>query len=300
MPSIPGNAQHPLGPPTSSGTLITVDMMLQQPTRITAMVMDLSLQKFVADQIFTSGGGVTGGAVVYDVVDSNWIYSTRDAQEIGPGSEFPIITGDRRPVSIAPVKKWGGRTWISDEARDRNDTILFTNEVRRMTNTIIRKINAVAMQVVQASITASGQTFAGHSWSAVNLGGVSPTPPQQQPTGDIAAAQAKADIQELGVHYDLLLLNPSDYANLAMVYGQTLDAVFSNFGITNIISSNRVPAGTGYFVDTGQAGQMRVEKPLGTETYREPNTERTWVQASVRPVMFVTNPTAILQVTGIA
>ena len=45
---------------------------------------------------------------------------------------------------------------------------------------------------------------------------------------------------------------------------------------------------------------MRIEKPLGTETYREPERERTWVQTSVRPVMFITNSFALLQVTGIA
>jgi hypothetical protein len=68
----------------------------------------------------------------------------------------------------------------------------------------------------------------------------------------------------------------------------------------DLYSSNRVPAGTAYVVASGQVGEMRVEKPLGTETWREPEEEKTWVQSSVRPVMYVTNPFSVLEVTGIA
>ena len=53
---------HPLGPPTLSGNELTIDTMLNQPTRITNMIMDLSLQRFIIDRIFASAGGVTGGA----------------------------------------------------------------------------------------------------------------------------------------------------------------------------------------------------------------------------------------------
>ncbi len=40
---IPMQTAHPLGPPTVSGTSITVDTMLNQVTRITRMISDLSL-----------------------------------------------------------------------------------------------------------------------------------------------------------------------------------------------------------------------------------------------------------------
>jgi hypothetical protein len=44
---------------------------------------------------------------------------------------------------------------------------------------------------------------------------------------------------------------------------------------------------------------MRVEKPLSTETWREAETQRTWVQSDVRPVMVITNPYGIAKVTGL-
>src|SRR6478752_4186964 len=49
---------HPFGPPVVTGTSITVEAMLNQPTRITRMVMDLTRERFIADKIFTNGGGV--------------------------------------------------------------------------------------------------------------------------------------------------------------------------------------------------------------------------------------------------
>src|SRR5690554_2512390 len=47
---------HPLAAPVVSGTEITVDVMLQQPTRITQFLMDITLQRFVLDRLFASAG----------------------------------------------------------------------------------------------------------------------------------------------------------------------------------------------------------------------------------------------------
>jgi hypothetical protein len=60
-----------------------------------------------------------------------------------------------------------------------------------------------------------------------------------------------------------------------------------------------VTNGTAYVVATGQVGELRIEKALGTETWREEKTQRTWVQSDVRPVMYVTNPYSIKKVTGL-
>jgi hypothetical protein len=80
---------HPLAAPTITGTTITVDLMLQQPTRITAFLMDITLQRFILDRLFTSPGGVTGGAVVYDVIQENDLYTDRDVEPVAPGCRVP-------------------------------------------------------------------------------------------------------------------------------------------------------------------------------------------------------------------
>src|SRR3954469_22697122 len=123
---------HPLGPPVISGTTITVDTMLNQPTRVTRMIMDLTLQRFIADRVFASAGGVSGGAVVYDQAILNELYTDRDVQRVAPGEEFPIITSSRQAPKLAQVEKWGGKVFVTDEARDRNNSVALTNQLRQL------------------------------------------------------------------------------------------------------------------------------------------------------------------------
>jgi hypothetical protein len=293
-------AAHPLGPPTVSDTLITVDLLLQQPTRITQMIMDLTQQRFIADMIFSSGGGVTGGAVVYDQATMNQLYTERDVEKVAPGGEFPLVTSAKLRPRVAEVEKYGGKVFITDEARDRNQQSVFANQIRQLANTMVRKINLIAVTVLVASVDEYTQTFGGHPWSAVQTAGSTASQASEYPAADFAKAQQYADQQELGVTYDLWLLNPQEMATLITLYGSAnLSALLSSMGL-NVYSSNRVPAGKAYVVASGQVGEMRVEKPLGTETWREPEEEKTFVQSSVRPVMYVTNPFSVLEVTGIA
>lgn len=303
LPVIAGGADtpvHPLGAPSVSGTNITVDLMLNQPTRVTRMIEDLTLQRFIADQVFASAGGVTGGAVVYDEAVENELYASRDVQKVEPGAEFPTIESERRVPKVVPVEKWGGKVWIPDESRDRNNAATFTNKVRQLGNTIVRKINQRAIAVLDASIAASSQTATGVDWSSVVVGGSSQSNADEFPARDFAYAAQLAEEDELGVSYDLWLLNPQEYTQLIIIYGASgLNELLSALGI-RVYVSNRVTAGTAYVVASQQVGEMRVEKALGTETWREPERERTWVQSSVRPVMYVTNPYAVIQFTGLA
>lgn len=274
--------------------------MLNQPTRITRMIMDLSLQRFIADRVFASGGGVTGGAVIYDRVTANQLYTNRDVERVSPGMEFPEITGDRLVPSVAEVEKWGGKVYITDEARQRNNTANFTNLVRQLTNTIVRKTNARAIAVLEAAITASGRSVVGRNWSTATDVGPTPTTRQQLPMRDFAEAARQAEVNEFGITYNLWIINPQEYANLIILYGAAgLRDLLGELNIS-IYVSNRVPAGSAYVVAAQQAGEMRVEKPLGSETWREPGRERTVLQSSVRPLFFVDNDYAVLKFTNLA
>jgi hypothetical protein len=273
--------------------------MLNQPTRVTRFIMDLSLQRFIADRVFQSGGGVTGGAVIYDVATQNWLYADRDVQRVSPGGEFPIITSSRPVPSLATVEKWGGKVYVTDEAKDRNNSVALTNQLRQLTNTIIRKINARAVAELETALAAiPALTYTGHDWNAYQPAGTSPSALANSPMSDLLMAQMQADKDELGVNYDTAILNPLNVLRLNQVYGSGLVQGLQDLNLT-IYSSNRVAVGTGYILSSQQVGELRVEKPLGTETWREQKTERNWIQSSVRPVMFVSNPYAVRKITGI-
>lgn len=306
VPVVSGGAvanptSHPLGVPTVTGTEIAVDTMLQQPSRITTFVMDITQQRFILDRLFTSAGGVTGGALVYDVVVANELYLDRDVEPVSPNGEFPVVVGHRRAPAVAEVEKWGGKYPFSDEARDRNDQSQFRNQNIQLANTIVRKLNTRAIEVLNAAIAANaGQSqFVGHDWSAAIPGGSNPTAPALTPGADFAMANLLADQHELGIYFNVALLNPINLMELRLFYGGSLEQMLEDNGFDEVFGSNRVPVGSAYFVAEGQVGEMRTEKALGTETWRDPDHERTWVQSSVRPLWAVNNPFAVLQATGL-
>ena len=291
--------QHPLGAPSVSGTTYTVDMALNAPTRVTRTLMDLTLQRFFADRVFANTGGVTGGAVVYDELIANDLYLDRDIERVAPGDEFPIVTGSRRAPKVAEVEKWGGKFFVTIEARDRNDVSVFTRNVRQLANTIVRKINQRAVEVLEAAVQAAPtRQVTGNSWGSVVTAGSTASNSNLWPGYDFARAQMLAEQAELGIVYDLWIMNPAEYLQLARIYGTGLNDLLNSLGV-NIFVTNRVAAGTAYVVAERQPGQMRIEQPLATTQWYEERTERYWTQSSVRPLMFVDNRFAVLKFVGL-
>jgi hypothetical protein len=130
----------------------------------------------------------------------------------------------------------------------------------------------------------------------VVTGGASQTTASGWPAADFAKVQLLADQKELGVVFDTWILNPVDANDFNIVYGENANQVLANHGI-RFITSNRITPGVAYVIESGNVGQMRLEKPLSTETWREQGTQRTWVQSDVRPVFVITNPYSIAKVT---
>jgi hypothetical protein len=153
---------------------------------------------------------------------------------------------------------------------------------------------------MNAAISASSRTFVGRNWSTIVTGGSSQTDADYWPSRDFAYANMVAEQEELGVDYNLWILNPQEYFRLTVLYQGQLLTVLAAAGI-EVFISNRVTAGTALCVARGQLGEMRIEQPLATETWRDADgRQRTFIQSSVRPLWFVDNPFAILKVTGLA
>jgi hypothetical protein len=153
---------------------------------------------------------------------------------------------------------------------------------------------------LEAAVQASpNRLVTGVNWSATVTAGSTASNSTLWPGYDFARAQAQAETEEFGIVYDLWIMHPNEYLQLARIYGSTLNELLGSLGIS-IFVTNRVTAGTAYVVQSGQVGQMRVEQPLQTNQWYEEETERFWTQSSVRPLMFVDNRWAVLKFTGLA
>lgn len=297
--------QFPLGSPTVSGTTVTVDTMLNQPTRVTRRIADITLERFIVTRIFAEGGAVSGGAVIYDQAVLNELYLTRDVEQRAPGGEYPVVTAQRLAPQVAVVEDWGGKFPMDITAVRRNDAAQFSNKTTQLGNTIVRKVNTRAVDTLEAAVAAQSgaTTFVGQNWNTVVVGGSSQTNVTGMPAADLTKAQLGADTDELGVEYDLWLVNPAQKHQFDLIYsafGGSPQKVLSDLGIREMYGSNRVAAGTAYAVASGQVGELRLEQALQTETWYDPEERTWWTQSSIQPVMYVTNPYSIRKITGLA
>ncbi|MBD8218207.1 hypothetical protein IFU40_06115 [Microbacterium sp. CFBP 13617] len=292
---------YPFAAPSVNGSTITVETMLNQPTRITRYMSDIALRNYISPLIFATPGGVSGGAVIYDQLTLNDLFPTRDVQEVAPGAEFPNLTSEDGEPKVAAVEKHGGKYFVTDEARDRNDSGKIQRESRKQMNAMVRRQDARSIAILDAALAQfPSQTVVASNWNNVVTGGVSQTNAALWPASDIARVQGLADTQELGVQIDTLIVNPMQAVQLSIVYGDNLNDVLANAGVENLRASNRVAAGTAFALAAQQPGEMRPEKPLSTETWREPGSQRTWVQTDARFVSFVTDPYSVFKLTGLA
>jgi hypothetical protein len=292
---------YPLGPPTISGTTYTVDFLLENPRRVTQVIANLALQRFYVDRIFASAGTITGGSVVYDQATANDLYATRDVQRVEPGKEFPVVTFDRGVPLTAQVEKFGGKFFVTDEARRRNDVARINRALVRLANTIVRKIQQRALAELQASITANSRTAVGVSWTTAM--GTAPTAlaPGSGPGRDFARIQRSAIDQELGYTYDFAIMNTAQWEVLQTLYGTPGDAMAAMrvYGINNVWVTPRKTAGSVYFLSQRQVGELGYEVALNTATWRDERYQQNWYQSSVNPIVYVTDPFAIIELTGV-
>ena len=173
-------------------------------------------------------------------------------------------------------------------------------EGRKLMNAMVRRQDARSVATVDASLAALGsQTIVGLNWSAVVTGGASQSNASAWPAADFAKVQLVADQQELGVEIDTWIMNPAQLAQLRLVYGSDYASVLASYGIS-VAASNRVVVGTAYALAAGMVGEIRAEKMLTTETWREPETQKTWVQTDARFTQYVTDPYSVFKVTGLA
>lgn len=293
---------YPLGAPVIADPKITVDMAYKTPGRITKRLSDLTLQKFIAPELFGSPGTTTtAGAIIYDTITINELYTKTDVEQRGPSDEYPIVQGERLAPKVAQSEDWGGKFWMEDAAIRRNDTVQMDRLTQQLANTLVRKVNQRTVAVLDAVIASLGGAgvVPGHDWGVVELTGTSPTPMAERPFADIIAAQLAADVEELDYNYNVWIMNPQEYASLRVVYGPDLTSILADAGISTF-RSNRVTAGTAYAAVRGGVGFLGYEQMLTTETWREPATKQNFVQSSVLPIMGVTDPYAVKKVTGLA
>lgn len=297
---------YPLSGPTVSGTQITLDVALNNPTVIIREIAQLAQQKFFASKVFSDAGGVEGGAVLFELPPSvaTDLFAERGFQEVAPGEEAPELTFLRGVPTIAKPRKIMGKFKVTKEQRKRNQVRILQRAMVQSANTIALTLDAMAVTVLNAAISANSRTLAGQSWATAAGTTMTTRSGTNVATSDLLSARKAVELEQRGVNLDSALIHPNQELSLAQAasaQGVTIDQIFATAGISNWFSSPRVTAGTAILYEQGQVGGWANEFPLALNQWVDPETDNTaWNQWSVSPAMFVDNQYALLELTGVA
>lgn len=288
-------------PAAISGQNLTLSLFLNNPARVQRTLEELSSQRFIADRIFAGGPAASGGAVIYDQVTAENLYTLRDIQEITPGSEFPIVNGAEPNPLVALVKKWGGSAIFTYEQVRRNQLDVLRRELIRLRNTIVKKVDTVAIATLDASPKQTQSASGDWTTAATDI------------ISDVETAKNKIDLIDMGYEASWVLINPAQAldirkdADIRTAYPrENLGANLLNKGAADLAGilgldwyvSNRVTAGE-VWVGAGTVGFISDEIPGPySRVLDEMDKERWRVMAARVPTMGVTDPKAVVKITG--
>lgn len=157
---------YPAGAPTLSGALLTIDTLLKSPTQIRRRLQTLSDLRFVADQLLTQRFRSSGGAVLAE--QNPTVVNTRAVRAVAPGAEYPYANpSDGNPALLA-VQNWGQAERLTDARIKRhiNGGDELDRVLRVLVNSIISKVDAVAIAAIASNVTATQPAIAG--WEGDN------------------------------------------------------------------------------------------------------------------------------------
>jgi hypothetical protein len=143
------------------------------------------------EPVFSDAGGVEGGAILYELPPTTADRPVRRARRpggrTGRGVPAPHVP-PRRPV-VAKPRKLGAKWFVTKEQRKRNDIRIVQRAMVQTANTIALTLDAMAIAVLNAAITANSRTLAGQSWATA--AGVTRRPgrARTRPTSDLLSAR---------------------------------------------------------------------------------------------------------------
>lgn len=301
---------YPLDAVTTSGTLITLDQYVKSPTVRNRRIADIASQEFFAHTIFTNGGQLKGGAVLFERPNPllTDLYTQRRLQEMAPGTEAPQLTFVRGVPMVALPREIGGKFSLTKQERARNDPRLVENALTQIGNTVARDLEVMALSELNAVIAATSRTFASTQTLATSAATTFSTrTASNQPGADLARLVATIHGEQRGHRMNSVIYNNMDWATLVSIYGVDgtdgnagARAILAANGITNVNTSVQQPQGKAKFYEAGAVGSWYTEFPLKTIQWEDPvEDEKWWSQTTVSPTYAVDDQFAMVEQTGL-
>lgn len=287
--------------PSLAGTQLTVEAALKQPTLIRDRIAKLADEQLLLPKFFRQlGTRVAGGGMLYStIVAADFYTAAGDLEPRTPGAEYAVAQGLEPTPALALIEDYGAKAQIMDEEVLRNDVNRMDQITVQLTNELLRKLDTRAVAALAAAPIGTVAVTA-DPWDAQVFVGpeTSLTASAARPTSHLAQAQELADLEELGVTHDVLVVHASQARALRTAYGADLGAMLESVGLT-MYSNPRLPAGTAYVAQGGQVGVVGFELPLTVEVIDDRKTRSRWVQVFAPFAVAVDRPGSAKRITGL-
>lgn len=287
--------------PELNGRVLSVDAALRQPSLIQAQIARLADEVLLLPKFLRQlGAPVTGGGILFHATAASDFYAS-DVEMRTPGAEYRVVEGVDPTPQLAVVEDWGGKFFIGDEQILRNTVNYLDQQTTQLANTIARKLDTRLMTKIGGA--GIGTLAPATGWDDLTFVGplTDLTPSADRPTAHFAEVQEMADLEELGVKHDLLIVHPQQALHLRTAYAENLDAMLESAGFTEGMFANpRVPIGVAYTLQQGMVGTIGWESAgLVTDVIDDRHKRGKWVQAYAVPAMAIDRPYAAKKITGL-
>jgi hypothetical protein len=295
----------------SDGPRITVNELLRDPLVVPQLILDITQNEFIIDEVLRNAGAATSGAVRYS--ESTPLYAD-DFPEIRPEfGEVPVVPTSIGIPRVVFAHERAMAITVSDEMRRRQTIDPVTRQLLQVKNTMVYSWNTAFYAAVVAN--ASIQTLAvANPWAS-------------------AAATIRADLaqgvflvenanvvspsgltQWLGFEADTLIINHGtkntllqsstfaapyigDIASENLLYTGVLPQKIFNL---DVLVSRQVPAGNGIIMQRKRAGFYADELPFVAGPLYRDEPRKTWRSDTQRAsAIGLDQPLAITLLSGI-
>lgn len=280
---------------------LSVQQYLRRPDLLYRRMTDISQKGFIIDALLQGGYDIQGGVLPYTRSES--IYLDRDPEEIPEAGPYPV-TGDTAPEVLQEIaKKYGLKTFISEEMVRRNQFPQVEIKMTKLTNTIIRYVDGIFLNKLVNDPDIQTRAAAG-AW----------LPATTTILQDIENAKADIRDQYEGYEPDTLIIHPSKIPALtvneqirqAYVGAAALrNPIFTGqlpplFGLDLLYTPNLPSPNTAIILQRNMIGGRADEVPMEVMSLPfDHHYDRFWLKGRRVVATFLQEPKAIVKLTGI-
>lgn len=297
---------YPVARPEGTLTPQQIHLLLGNNKVIAKRMAGLTDQKFIADFLLSGRFVADGGGIFYETGEE--IFAADSTEAIEPGGAYPKTVLTQGEIAAAKTGKRGIGTDITDEKISREGISYVNKALARLSNTVIKDVDGIAMAVIVSKITSTAAASAAWTTPGAVL--------------ETLATQQGARAAGTGIDLSTIVLKPAQFAKLVGMFVDkqalpreqanivlTGNLPFDALGHTWVTSPNFVGSNP-LFIDREQLGGM-ADEPLESPEFttyggsnvqvasdRVKGLDKYEVRARRVSVPVVTEPLAGLAITG--